>query len=89
MNYFNPYTYLSRKPYPTQIGTAWYGKHVVIIRCNPMTNQFIKLDTSLHAPTEPPHHSCAETVAQFLSIGYNIVAILPITVTEIHYIMVK
>ena len=72
-----------------EIGTAWYGRHVVLITCNPTTNQFLQLHKSLHAPTEPPHPNCAETIYQFLSIGYNIAAIAPLSHNEVQYILVK
>ncbi|WP_449536651.1 hypothetical protein [Ferdinandcohnia sp. Marseille-Q9671] len=72
-----------------EIGTAWYGRHVVFITCNPYTNQFTQLHKSLHAPTEPPHTTCAETISQFLSIGYQIAAITPLSKTEIQYVLVK
>ncbi|MCA1030398.1 hypothetical protein LCL95_05010 [Bacillus timonensis] len=71
------------------IGTAWYGRHVVIIRCNALNNSLLSIQTSLHAPTEPTHPNCAETVAQFLSIGYSIVSIVPVGFNEVHYIMTK
>ncbi len=72
-----------------QIGTAWYGRHIVFIRCNPFTNEFIKLDKSLHAPTEPPHKNCAETVAQFVSIGYKVISVVPISQFEVQYVLMK
>lgn len=76
-------------PYQREIGTAWYGRHVVFITCNPNTNQFLQLQKSLHAPTEPPHQNCAETIAQFVSIGYQLVAVVPISNAEIQYILIK
>ncbi len=72
-----------------EIGTAWFGRHVVLITCNPATNQFLQLHKSLHAPTEPAHPNCAETISQFLSIGYNIAAITPLSHNEVQYILVK
>jgi hypothetical protein len=71
------------------IGTAWYGRHVVFIRCNPFNNQFLQLDKSLHAPVEPPNQNCAETVAMFISIGYTLQAVVPISDHEIQYILIK
>jgi len=71
------------------IGTAWHGHHVVMIRCNPYHNQFLKLDHSLHAPTEPPHPNCAETLAQFISIGYQIHSAVPISESEVQYILIS
>jgi len=72
-----------------QIGTAWHGRHIILVRCNPYTNQFIYLDKSLHAPIEPPHETCAETVAQLISIGYTIQTVVPISHTEVQYVLVK
>lgn len=72
-----------------QIGTAWMGRHVVIIHCNPVTNQFLTLYTSIGAPTEPPHSTCAETLSRFLSIGYHLVMVTPISNSEIQYVLVK
>jgi hypothetical protein len=72
-----------------EIGTAWSGKHVVIIRCMPYQNQFIGLYTSLHAPTEPPSPHCAETLSQFLSIGYTLIDTYTISATEVQYILMK
>ncbi|MEH7224379.1 hypothetical protein V7112_11290 [Bacillus sp. JJ1566] len=72
-----------------EIGTAWFGRHVVIITCNPVTNQFLQLHKSLHAPTEPPNPNCAEAISQFLSIGYKIAAIAPLSHNEVQYVLVK
>jgi hypothetical protein len=69
------------------IGTAWYGKHVVVIRCNPYTNQFLGLHKSLHAPTEPPNPNCAETLAQYFSIGYRLLGFNKISENELYYIL--
>ncbi|WP_010283940.1 hypothetical protein [Bacillus timonensis] len=79
------------QPYESyrEIGTAWYGRHVVFITCNPVTNQFLQLHKSLHAPTEPPHRNCAETISQFLSIGYKIAAISPLSNNNLQYVLVK
>jgi hypothetical protein len=71
-----------------QIGTAWHGHHLVFVRCNPFTNKFHKIDSSLHAPTEPPHENCAETIAQYYSIGYRLVAVSQISPYEVQYILV-
>ncbi|MGJ7922831.1 hypothetical protein [Neobacillus sp. LXY-4] len=69
------------------IGQAWAGKHVVIIHCS-ANNEFINLYKSLHAPIEPTHPNCAETLSQLLSIGYRIYAITPITVNLVQYVLV-
>lgn len=87
MEYFNPYTYLNNRQHVTKIGTAWTGRHVVIIHCNPHTNQFLKMDKSLYAPTEPPNKNCAETLAQFFSIGYHLVGMMPLSDHEILYVL--
>ncbi|KAA0550146.1 hypothetical protein FZW96_02035 [Bacillus sp. BGMRC 2118] len=72
-----------------EIGTAWYGRHVVIVRCNPQTNSFITIHKSLHAPTEPSSQNCAETLAQLLSIGYTLSHSYTISPYEVQYILVK
>ncbi|MCH1627362.1 hypothetical protein [Fredinandcohnia quinoae] len=77
------------KNFKREIGTAWYGRHVVIITCNSITNQFIRIHTSLHAPTEPPNPNCAETISQFISIGYKIAAVVPISNIEVQYTLIK
>lgn len=75
--------------YSREIGTAWFGRHVVIIRCNPQTNTFIGIHTSLHAPTEPPSTNCTETIAQYLSIGYTLTHTYVISPYEVQYILVQ
>jgi hypothetical protein len=72
-----------------QIGTAWMGKHVVVIRCNPTNNQFLSLYHNIGAPIEPPHSTCAETLSRFFSIGYQLISVIPISHTDIQYILVK
>jgi hypothetical protein len=72
-----------------EIGTAWYGKHVVIVRCRPQSNEFLGMHTSLHAPTEPPSKNCAETLSQYLSIGYTLISSYPISSNEVQYILSK
>ncbi len=72
-----------------EIGTAWYGRHVVIVRCSPYTNHFIGVYTSLHAPIEPPSVNCAETLSQFLSIGYTLIGSYTVSNSEVHYILMK
>lgn len=69
------------------IGQAWTGRHVVLLHCT-ANNQFIALYKSYHAPTEPPRPNCAETLSQFLSIGYHIHAVTAITPNEIQYVLV-
>jgi hypothetical protein len=69
------------------IGTAWFGKHVVVIRCNPFTNQYLGLHKSLHAPIEPPNPNCAETLAQYFSIGYRLLGFVQISDHELQYIL--
>jgi hypothetical protein len=72
-----------------KIGTAWHGRHVVIVRCNSNNNQLIGIHKSLHAQTEPPSINCTETLAQLLSIGYVITDTHFVPPNEIHYILVK
>ena len=69
------------------IGQPWTGRHVVLLHCT-TDNQLINLYKSFHAPIEPPRHNCAETLAQFLSIGYHIMAITPIPPNHIQYLLV-
>lgn len=75
--------------YSREIGTAWFGRHVVIVRCNPQMNTFLGIHTSLHAPLEPPSSNCTETIAQLLSIGYTLTLSYPISPYEVHYLFVK
>ncbi|EKN68927.1 hypothetical protein M670_02730 [Schinkia azotoformans MEV2011] len=77
------------QPHPTMIGTAWRGHHVVILRCNPYTNQFLGINTSLEAPVEPTHPTCTETLSRFLSIGYTMINTTMISQTEIQYVLIK
>lgn len=69
------------------IGQAWTGRHVVLLHCTD-NNIFKNLYKSYHAPIEPPRQNCAETLSQFLSIGYKIKAITPIKSNEIQYFLV-
>ncbi|WP_160719300.1 hypothetical protein [Bacillus sp. USDA818B3_A] len=69
------------------IGQAWTGKHVVMLHCS-NDNQLLHLYKSFHAPIEPPRQNCAETLSQLLSIGYQIIAITPITPVHIQYLLV-
>jgi hypothetical protein len=69
------------------IGQAWTGRHVVLLHCT-NNNQFIHLYKSFHAPIEPPRRNCAETLSQLLSIGYQIMAITPISSNLIQYFLV-
>jgi hypothetical protein len=71
----------------TMIGQAWTGRHVVLLHCT-NDNQLINLYKSLHAPLEPAHHNCAETLSQLLSIGYRIMAITPLSANHIQYLLV-
>jgi hypothetical protein len=72
-----------------EIGTAWYGRHVVIIRCIPYNNRLIGLHASLHAPLEPPSQNCAETLSQYFSIGYSLVNTYPVSESEVQYMLMK
>jgi hypothetical protein len=69
------------------IGQAWTGRHVVLLHCT-NDNQLLYLYKSLHAPIEPPHQNCAETLSQLLSIGYRIMAITPLSANHIQYFLV-
>jgi hypothetical protein len=72
----------------TQIGTAWQGTHVVLLRCNFLTNQVLSITKSNHAPSEPASSSCAETLSRFLSIGYTVIGGYPLNQTEIQYLLI-
>jgi len=69
------------------IGQAWSGRHVVLLQCT-IQNQLVAFYTSKHAPIEPPQPNCAETLSQFLSIGYQIQAITPLSENMIQYVLV-
>jgi hypothetical protein len=53
-----------------------------------MDNQLVNLYKSYHAPIEPPRENCAETLSQFLSIGYTLQAITAIAPNQIQYFLV-
>ncbi|MCM3670626.1 hypothetical protein M3181_16810 [Mesobacillus maritimus] len=76
-----------RREMQPMIGQAWTGKHVVLLHCT-SDNQLLSLYKSHHAPIEPPQPNCAETLAQFLSIGYQIHAITSLAQNEIQYVLV-
>ncbi|MFE8699204.1 hypothetical protein ACFYKX_01070 [Cytobacillus sp. FJAT-54145] len=69
------------------IGQAWSGKHVVLIHCTE-NNQYLNLYKSFHAPIEPPRRNCAETLAQLLSIGYQLKSISPLSPGKVQYFLV-
>ena len=73
----------------TQIGTAWMGRHIVIIQCDPTTNQFLSLYHSIGAPVEPAHSTCAETLSRFFSIGYQLMSVTPLSSHQIQYILIR
>jgi hypothetical protein len=70
-----------------EIGTAWHGKHVIIVICNRHTDQVLNVQKSLHAPYEPPHVSCAETLSRLFSIGYRLIMVVPLSNFELQYIL--
>jgi hypothetical protein len=71
------------------IGTAWYGRHVVIITCNPLSNTVSDIIHSTSAPTEPIQTSCTETLGMYFSIGYALSAVTAINPYAIQYVFVK
>jgi hypothetical protein len=71
------------------IGTAWYGRHVVVITCNPMNNSILHVNHSVGAPVEPQQKNCTDTLGMFFSIGYSLVGVSAITPTIIQYVFVK
>lgn len=70
------------------IGTPWYGKHVVTLRCRPITNKLLSVQTSIHAPVEPFHPECMESVAQLLRIGYELKSVIPYQ-NDLIYVLIK
>ena len=70
-----------------QIGTAWYGTHIVIIRCNFQTGEILSLFTSDHAPSELAAKTCAETLSRYISIGYTLIGAYSLNESEIQYIL--
>lgn len=71
------------------IGTAWSGKHVVIILCHYLSNQVLSLSHSSAAPLEPYVPNCAETLSRFLSIGYSIEKVVSMENGLVQYILVR
>jgi len=71
----------------SQIGTAWFGTHIVLIRCNYITNQVVAVAKSDHAPFEPTAPSCAETLSRYLSIGYTLIGAYPLGDKEVQYVL--
>ncbi len=76
-----------RREIQPMIGQAWTGRHVVMLHCT-YQNQLLNFYQSNHAPFEPPQSSCAETLSQFISIGYQIKAITPLSGNLIQYLLV-
>jgi hypothetical protein len=73
----------------TFIGEAWYGRHVVILTCNPLHDQMLHVFHSQHSPLEPVHHTCSQTLATFLSIGYQLANVQVLSQTMIQYVLIK
>ncbi|WP_270182123.1 hypothetical protein [Alkalihalobacillus sp. CinArs1] len=71
-----------------QIGTAWQGTHVVLLRCTPL-NKVVGFYPSLHAPTEPVSHLCSEALSTYLSIGYVISHVHSLQDGTVEYILTK
>ncbi|WP_273126080.1 hypothetical protein ACNRWW_12280 [Metabacillus sp. HB246100] len=71
---------------PNQIGQAWTGKHVIIITC--FNDQLSVISKSNQAPFELPSKNCAETLARYVSIGYKIHRITPLTIQRVQYLLV-
>ncbi|WP_273852724.1 hypothetical protein [Guptibacillus spartinae] len=72
-----------------QIGTPWSGTHVILLQCSPFSNKTIALHTSLHAPLEPFHPSCSETLSIYLSIGYSIAYVHSLIDGTVQYVLTK
>lgn len=73
----------------SQIGTAWSGRHVIIITCNILHNQVYSIAKSYHAPVEPIISNCAEALSRQLSIGYSIESAVSLPNNLIQYVLVK
>ncbi|RSK26828.1 hypothetical protein EJF36_08105 [Bacillus sp. HMF5848] len=73
----------------SMIGSAWVGKHVVMITCDIKNNRFLRISSSIHAPMEPVHVTCAETIAQFLRIGYQISYVTALNSEETLFILTQ
>ncbi|TYS68487.1 hypothetical protein FZC76_12255 [Sutcliffiella horikoshii] len=71
----------------SQIGTAWVGTHIVLIRCNYMNNQVVAVFKSDHAPFEPTSNNCAETLSRYISIGYTLIGAYPLDDKEVQYVL--
>lgn len=80
--------FFRNQSFPPMIGQAWTGRHVLLILCQIDTNTVIQANTSLHAPTEPIHKNCAETLSQHISIGYHIKQTTFIPPNKIQYLLV-
>ncbi|WP_235864030.1 hypothetical protein [Sutcliffiella halmapala] len=74
--------------FPNQIGTAWHGTHVILIKCNHQTNEVLSFYKSDHAPTEPISTKCAETLSRFISIGYTLIGAYPLSPSEVQYLLI-
>jgi hypothetical protein len=72
-----------------KIGTAWYGKHVVIITCDVISDRVLQVNHSLHAPLEPVHFQCSEALGTYLSIGYKIANVVALSSFIVQYVLVK
>ncbi|OZM57338.1 hypothetical protein CIB95_07705 [Lottiidibacillus patelloidae] len=73
-----------------EIGTAWYGRHVVVVvTCNPLKDTVVKLDHSVAAPIEPIQSTCSSTLGMYFSIGYSLLQATALTPYLIQYVFVK
>lgn len=79
--------YYPRNINRSQIGTAWFGTHIVIIRCNYKTNEVLAVFKSDHAPSEPIANSCAETLSRYISIGYTLLGAYVLGDKEVQYVL--
>ncbi|WP_339146415.1 MULTISPECIES: hypothetical protein [unclassified Sutcliffiella] len=79
--------YYPRTSNSSQIGTAWFGTHIVFIRCNYKTDETLSLFKSDHAPFEPAAETCTETLSRFISIGYTLIGAYPLNDSEIQFVL--
>ncbi|WP_223701950.1 hypothetical protein [Sutcliffiella deserti] len=72
----------------SKIGTAWIGTHVIVIRCNFLTDELLSIYKSDHAPIEPVSPSCTETLSRLMSIGYQLNGAFPLNTSDIQYVLI-
>ncbi|QFT89308.1 hypothetical protein FIU87_11665 [Bacillus sp. THAF10] len=77
----------SRQMNSPQIGTAWIGTHIILLRCNYQTDSVVSINKSDYAPVEPVVKGCAETLSRYLSIGYTLLYTLALHDNEVLFVL--